>query len=711
MQVGQAFPNTRTGSGVPQHPIWHVELSLASLYNFDALLGQILEMRSRIGMDEFNQIAKNIIEDCIAAKLSCSEDELIRLDFIQFSNAVECASFNAGRGEFTNTHDYLVWALVDEINYGAEASFQLERISAFLASNDTFIALNAMPTLFQWLEILFYYSRHHGGLQSLSDLVYENYLTLIQGLLSNGIPQSLDAGLLVNATCQMLSWGINNKKTSVSSLVQGLESILASQNEENRKTISIQLAAGGAVHSTKTSAEWAEDALNHFPDLLTGHEAVHLYAIFYSDNLETLVADTTNWKEATETYTQSLLQVGSVSLKYERSRIFGTIQGLIIRFLEEGKAKLAISLICDFYDIDEECRNDEDILFLLPNYRHGPLYAKQGNPLTFDRLSDEQYVDVVLQSNRFLSATVTLNDVPDFPLEEPQRLGIPVKEEGERFEELLQEFYQFDKIPTDFLDNLQSMIIVPGYQHPIQSMMLKTVGKTIPINASLQASRPFRECSRVLLWCYGTMTSDLEKVIVAQILGSAGLSVEIADILNESKDSFLTEYSSEDYDLIWVATHGNYDHHQPHKSTISILPEIEILLEELISLNPTTDNSRMLFLNICDGATASTLNSLYDIGFGASLSGHSQVVLSHIWPVETVPAMVYGVLYAHFLSSGKDFWAAFTSTIQKLLEGKESVIDTIIEYYHGDDMKDILDQLDDALESNIYYWGSGVFYN
>ncbi|MBF8964050.1 hypothetical protein I0P70_12410 [Pontibacter sp. FD36] len=715
MILKDTFPNFYNESSKEGLNLWQTEFADVDFATIDIMVATELQQIAQVEIEDFNRVSKIFLEDCIAAKRHYSDVEKEKLNYLQFINAATAAGLNCHQSLFQNAHDWLIWTLSDEINYGNEVKFDDKRLTDFLNSKNEFISQNALGVIFYWLGNLFYYSWHRGGLKEFADEYYNRFIILVKSYFRKGIPPELGQDQFINTVCHMLAWAINNKKDTAADLATSVEFIFPQVSELNQKKIAMQLATGGAKFTTKKSDVWAKIGLDHFATLLGKHDKLHLHSIYYTNHLDELETDFSEMLGAISTYKDSISHISPIEAKYERAKIFGVIRGLIKKCLEEGKAKLASEVLCSYAGVDEELQALEHQLFIVVNYDRGVLLTSDTSLEKLENNFSQTFVDLIVESNRFLSAKVILDDLPGFNLEEPENLGVPVKSRGREFESKLINHYQFDKLTSDSLNAVESMIVLPGLQHPIQALMMKYMGTTLPINASLEKSLPSRKCNKVLLWCFGTRSSDIEAKLVRGILSASGIEVEVADILSETKESFLMKYYSSEYDLIWLATHGEYNHELPHKSTIEILPEYTIELSELQNTISGSDKQRMIFLNICDGATASTLNALYDIGFGASICGASQAVLSHIWPIEIESALIYGLVYAHFISGGKNYWEAYELTVKTILKGNGDVfriIDEIVEKYDSEgEAVRLLVNLDKNIRDNIYYWGSGVFYN
>ncbi|NNV55012.1 hypothetical protein [Limnovirga soli] len=711
MKLKEIFANTH-GLFMPLNPIWNLTLNDVELSDLELTISLNMERYSKADSQEFKKISIELLKDILNAKNAVDVYGRIKLNFLQFTQSYQIARFYSTKGLFSDCHDWLIYALTDEINYGAEMDFQIGRLNDFLKSTNPYISSEAINTMLEFSSTLFYYAWHRGGLVDFATIVLEFMLKLICHLLTNGIPNFVLEDLLITAASNALAFATNFKKEGL----KGLAEILANHFEktesaEIKKQISLQLAHAGAEFTDKVSLDWCSIVLTNYSDLLVGGQLMQLLSLYYFHDIGKLDHEWKRFEEALGQYNNSIHEMDQLLLKYEKARLFGVLNGLVMKCVEKRRIDLASKIITEFYCIDIGKRISSDQLFVIATYNHGVLISSSHQTFDFGKETPEDILELFYQTNRFLSTKIAVNNYSDFVLEEPKTHGVPVKDQGKDFEKRLTGHYKFSALTEMKLDALKSIVVIPGFQHPVQPLMIKAIGNTIPLAGSFEIANKRRIVSKVLLWCFGTRTSDLELSLTKKMFENAGIVVDIINILKANKQDFIDKYKSPEYDLIWVGTHGNYDHYTPHISKIEILPEDHIELKDILGLIPNTDSQRLLFLNICDGATASTLNGVYDIGFGASLCNSNQAVLSHIWMVEIDYSFIYGVLYAHYLIAGDDFFQAYENVIKAFLSGKSFIIKLLGIYHHLDeDLMKHLNKLDDEINENIYYWGSSIYY-
>lgn len=705
MTVRETFNELFELSHDKANPIWGQNLAHVEFPGLDELKGIEMEVQSRISRENFMQASRAYLEGIIRAKQNADPRLRISLNFLQFIHAVEVVRMCSSNGLFFESHDWLEFSLCDTLEAG-QRQVEPDRLVDFFESNERFIVLNRTNDLLFWMGELFYYSGKKGGLKELAEIVFKEYWKLATRY-SKKFP-FYDESVKVKALCHALTWAINNKKEEQKELALALVDVYENaETPESRKLAVIQLSGKGFELTDKSAAEWAQIGLEVYRDQLYAHEQLQLLNNYCLDDVKKISKHLPEIRKAIKDYMQ---HIGGerLILKYEKARIFSVLFGLILKCLENGLVDIATVLISDFKEVDDASRLDAGQLFVIVNHSPSVAYASNQGFAKGDKTSVKGYCELVSQSNLFLGTTVTMNDVPEFVLVKPKQMGIPDIDEGANFENALHNHYSTELLAGWDLSVLESLVILPGVQHPIQALLTKELGISLPIAVSFEKPLPQRVVKKVLLWCFGTRTSDPERELVEKIFHKAGIQVESVDILSVSKYDFMQKYSSAEYDVVWMATHGEYEHFTPHKSRIEILDGIHVEVNEIFDTEPQVSHQRLLFLNICDGATVASYNALYDIGIGASLCNRNQAVLSHIWPIEVNYALVFALLYAHYLAKGESFFGAQQSTVKTILAGKDAMKAALKEYEFISE--ELIDRLDSEVSKNIYYWGSSAYY-
>ncbi len=715
MILKEAFTSTYSAcEPFQENPIWNLTVNWEN-YSFqeklDILLEEILVKTSLKGVDALIQISKEVLSDFFRIKTQVNRADFLPVRFMQFIFCTGVIKFLNGIGRFHDSHDFIIYSIYDDFQYPEELTPDLKRIERFLSSTAPFISKVNYCTL-DWFAHLFYYGWKFGGLTGWIYLVASHFARRIADMLKvNSLPISLREKILFT-NFQLLTWSLKVQHPNADMHTRLLEARFYKESSSQLKArIAIQLSCCDSKFLSDPVSEWARKCIEEFPQYLIGHEEVQIRAIWYCFNQSELESNFEPFEQSTIKYLSKAQVDDPINHRFNRSRLFTIIANLITLTLRDGNDHLTLKALKSFYGLPTAHLNINNTLFILISYENGVLYCTNRQTTIFSKPNYKLLQKVIESGNRFLGTIVGCLDIPELQIEIPKHVGIPEISEGENFESLLSQLYKFSKLKVEDLQKLERLIIIPGYQHPIQSLMIKELGFTFPINTSLEEQIPQGCCRRVLLWCFGTLTSDPEREMVKTIFEFNNIQVESIDVLQASKEDFIKAYQSSKYDIIWVATHGVYDHSNPHKASIELLSDnAAVELSELVDLKWENSEQRLLFFNICDGATASTLNSMYDIGLGAFLASQQQAVLSHCWPTQADASLIYGLLYSHFIGQGKDFFSAYESTVQVLLQGKSAIENTLSQYDFVEDNLRWLNDIKD-FDKNIYHWGSGVYYN
>src|SRR5262249_23253723 len=148
---------------------------------------------------------------------------------------------------------------------------------------------------------------------------------------------------------------------------------------------------------------------------------------------------------------------------------------------------------------------------------------------------------------------------------------------------------------------------------------------------------------------------------VAAILGAAGVECVLMTSKELTPDEFLRFYADDSFDVIWVSAHGMFDPREPHRAHIEISSDKSrpIHLTDLIRTRVRGPGRRLLFLNICLGASVVVTEAPPKLGLAAMLASAEQAVVSHIVEVPSFVAPLFGVGTAIPLARGESFFSAF----------------------------------------------------
>jgi len=465
---------------------------------------------------------------------------------------------------------------------------------------------------------------------------------------------------------------------------------------------------------------WAKLALDHYADQMTSHQRFIFSATAISPDADKNFEKTfpqllTSLKETVSELVSTV--EASVHRENRLSILSGNITPLLGNLIKLNQAKAAHEVLATWYSIDGGM--SEDTAIILGNDPNSILACNKYK--TFISKPNGLCVEhelLIKCMNEFLGISCSITGKGDFELNHPDsdRFGIPSEEKSNDYYNAINAHYKLLEL-GGFLnsENIKKIILIPAEHHPFQYSLKKSIGSCWPINVSLSTSYPDREIKHICLVSAGnSITEEIEIEIVTGFFEKSFSCVEITLLAfsDSSKQDFIDVYGSDNFDIIWLMSHGNFNHWEPESVCIDIFGE-KMYLEELanIKINSCDTKRRLLFLNVCDGATSKSTGSISRIGFAPALSSANQCTISHLWPTNPWAASCFGAWLAIHLCNEGLFFNAYEKSIESMSLGKEGLIKSLID-------KGV--SADNALEriqrcnldlSLMAHAGSAVFYD
>ena len=296
------------------------------------------------------------------------------------------------------------------------------------------------------------------------------------------------------------------------------------------------------------------------------------------------------------------------------------------------------------------------------------------------------------------------------PLVVPARPGTPDYTLGPDFHAALQRAYSIGEVDPDIFAGRTALAMVPGLPHPIQALLLEARGETLPLTASLELPAPDRVMRRALIWSADNdLFAGFEPDAVERILGAAGFHCERRSGDGAAAEDFLAAYADPDFDLVWVAGHGEIDHWQHGSARLMIGEDRFVGIDALAAATPAADTRRLLILNICDGGVAAVNGGIHRVGLAPLLASREQAVVSHLWPVRPLVAAAFGALLAGGIVRGHGFFPAYAAALAMLRNPSNAVTEAVRELAPNSDLVERLTATNLETE-NLFNWGSPVFF-
>ena len=208
----------------------------------------------------------------------------------------------------------------------------------------------------------------------------------------------------------------------------------------------------------------------------------------------------------------------------------------------------------------------------------------------------------------------------------------------------------------------------------------------------------------------GSLTEELETEVIKHIFESAGATVDVVLFSETAAQSFLDAYQDPQFDIIWVASHGEFDHWSPKHVAMHVGDDLSVSLADLWGMAPITDMRRLAFLNICDGARFEERGFLPKIGMAPGLASADQATISHLWPVMGYPAAAFGAYLAYNLATGSSYFEAYKMAVLSITGTTLAIAEDLASKIGGN--FDLIRQLRGKEEnySPLEFYGSAAFY-
>lgn len=644
---------------------WHDDESV------DRLRNGIVAVQQMCGgdIDRLDQISAEAVKDILALREGASSDLMLKLDILQIDLAVSVMGTAYVQKRLQLIFDWAIYSVCDVYPYAIENNFNLERIAAlFFRDRPRLYADWGREIGLQWVEIFYYYVFKVGGLKEIA--------RELAPFVVDFLCQALPAQAAVQPATRVAEWAIRNRYSGRERLIRRLwqtyEGAQPGTETHIRLGLSFCLIIGKDVGiDTKEQARKLLD--DYGPNVPSNWKLQLMQAALESDaqeietQLPNIIAEIIGYRG--DVLTQA---TDRVLAEYEFERSLTLIIGFVVALVKSGRTAAAIKLLAAWKGTDpKEARGD--VLVIIPNDVLGAFYSRDGAVLsTANRDHEETFVRLISAMNEFHGFNVVLHDDDSLSPNIPTRSGLPEDpvRSSDQYLLAMREQFRFSEVREFLLaaTDVHSLKLVSGLPCPIQPLMIKDQGFSWPIATTLLPPKPDRGCLQVLIWISGTLFGELQAGWIGELVSrAAAVTVRGGDL-----ELFRAEYSRPEYDVVWVTTHGEFDHNDPHRSTLCIAENASASFEDIRRMAVPGSARRLLVLDACDSAAVPVYGGLSDLGFGPLLTSENQAVISHRWPVEQFASALFNSLLALYLRS-ESFFGAYQSAVATMARGKDAV--------------------------------------
>jgi hypothetical protein len=678
-----------------------------------------------LGFDRANELLIAAFED-VLDEAAHHPDNTVTTGWFQFQLADVGTQLALAHRRYDRLLEWLLRPLVDAVDIPTESFLPLARVAG-LADGSWTDHVSTRRTLrrfaVSWLRALFYYAHRVNHLTNeANDLTDLAFSLAMEGRV-NDVPMAV----------ALFGWLISTDPTPDQRRTQLIRLIAAAEADDQvadgqRVECALTIATTPVEYfgdpSTATSdrralrAQLTDQLLHRWSDKLVSHQRLQFLVSQLSDRPEELDARHDDVLAAIDEYLTELADTaqrqGPHAAYYQRGRLFSLIAPLIRTALLAGKVHQATEALARWRGVPagEQLQTP---LFHLSAEPNGTHWIWPGHDCT--ATNPEAMVNAVLATNRFLRVHTTVANVPEVelePLDDPSKLGDPDSRAAPAFAAASADIIRTDLI-TDQITQLTvtttALVPVPGQTLPWQSHLARQQLPVWPISSSLRQPENDRPPRRIVIWDSGELWSAPLEIEALQTVAAnaTDTTIDIDIVTAGTAEHFTDLYRDPDIDILWLVSHGEYDHYSPHQSRIPVNLDQNVTLNELLAIQPTWNGRRLLVLNSCDGAASASYGGPTDFGFAPTLASAKQAVISHLWPVESFHvAPAFGAILMAGVIDGKPCTVAFANSVRHIVQGWDAVA-AELERLGATDLADAARHTSIDLD-DVTYWGTPALF-
>ncbi|MCH5518199.1 hypothetical protein [Pseudomonas syringae] len=656
-----------------------------------------------------NDEAKRIVLQWIERQQNMPADLRLMPCFAQFIFATEALYDAYENYELTEMGDWIGWALSEDLEDSHTMVLHVGRIIDFYISQTIGSWTGFMPTMVKFFGAFYFYARERTAMNNIAQEFWFSATESFETIMRIP-PEQIDLPeifLGVNLAC----WAAKEAPELAKAFVPKLESIAENNSFPNqfRALLYTGLSTTAGAYSSKASSEWARRALAECDEFLHDENKMQLLSTVYAGTEGEDPASLLSQIELVQRKYKSRLE--EIAFFRDAALRSGAIQPFIVKAMNAPDTELTLQGLRLWYQLpsNESSIKAKYLYLSVPFGEHGYLSVLGSEKVFIEQDSQTLLEYLVHASNKFLGVAKTVAYADNSGLRIPDRIGLPNYGDSTDYESAMTKGY----CPTPYLFESEPLyqLIIDNECSPVQATQLKEWGKTWPIASSFSIPKPDRKLKKVLIWCGGgSLTEGLEADAIKQIFERTGATVEVVSFEESAQRDFTTAYEDDCYDVIWVASHGTYDHWSPKTVTMHAGEDKFVSLEDLWNKAPIREERRLLFLNICDGARFEERGYIPKIGLAPGLACADQATISHLWPVFGYPAAAFGAYLAYYIAEGASFFDAYKLAILSVRKTTFDIAEDLTSKI-GDELE-LIQQLrrKDEDYSSIDFFGSPAFY-
>lgn len=683
MLVKEVFSELYNESVTTKNPSWELECNCedeTTIQLVETLFqSELMELfQTRKASEKVIPVIHRHFDQIIKRKNNSKSDKHKELfSYLQLTWGISATTQLNWDGEFVYCYEIFMKSVFDKVFKNGEM-YDLKEVSVYkyLDSKNKYLS-QSKDIIEQWFSQLYYYSKSFSGLNEWCEYFFEEvyyYLNedfhiesyhpqLLSNLLSwcevNFNSQGSRAiRNIIEREYQQIKWSDTIEKVTMKSSL-GLQLLMCQNYKNNEKTkLFTELDSNFNFHPLSRMQSlialcFDEENLNNNYDILI--DSIKTYNAFLNKQ-----------------------DLNTFDYIYQRARVFKNLLSTTISIaIEIGKGELIDDLLITYYNIKNPQIKGSNV-YLVPNQKNNVAYCLAKQTIFDEKESQKLLIELVdIENKAFNTFRLFKGGIKQKITPSNQPIGLPVPKLAKEYETKLFELYDFSKLNNE-LQHLNSLSQFDFNSFPLQALMLKSIEKTLPINLSLSEKIEFSKVEKILFWSGFSQTSEIEMEALKEIFDSKKVTFEIHNEENSNLVRFQSRIDELNPEIIWISSHGDYNHYEPNVSEIKLSEKESITIRDFELLVNNSDKRRLLFLNICEGGVHSQTGEFKNLGFPNLLTADNQDVISHLWMAEPRFAYVFGVFFALGVTHlQKNFFDAFQYALLKVLSNKTSILEEL----------------------------------
>jgi hypothetical protein len=662
-------------------------------------------------LDRLTELTTHILQDILALRQTSTPAEMLVLNFLQIDTSVTVMGTALVQKRLQLIFDWAIYSISDDFPFAHETNFQLSRLEdLFTRSSPSLYAALGRSVALEWIRIFYYYVFKVGGLKELARLMAPSAIARLSSMLP--APDAIEPSL------RIAEWSVRAQYPTREPFLRKLAQTFVNSHPGSQVHFSLGMSFAlliGRDCGIDTKSFGRMMLKMYKGNLPPSWELQLLQAALVPDPAD-IIQSLGAVIDCIRRYRQETLSVmrDSILVEYEFERSFTLVSAIIVSLLKAGQSGVAAQVIAEWKGLPADSAR-QDVLFALPNEAEGLRYSRENAVYSAESPnSADSFMELVAAINNFHGTNIVLEDDDSLRPHVPARPGLPdapiESSSSEYLRSMQRQFCLLQQEARSFLEetrrgNSGAIRFLTGLPCPLQAVMINALGFSWPIASTMRKPEADRRCRRALIWTGGTLIDEQQAHWIVDTLGPH-VHVTIAA---GNKERFRSEFTDAEYDVIWITTHGEFDHMDPHRSRLTICEGTELTFEDISRIPIPQQCRRLLILDACDSGAVPVYGGLSDLGFGPLLASAHQAIICHRWPVEQYASALFNVVLAYSLRS-KRFYEAYECAVAVLIQGKDRTVEELASALGPDhDLIRRIQNSESIRWDTLFFWGSPAF--